>query len=602
MNKALRAVLAMLLALLMLGGCSLRPFPLRPSSLSDSLREKLSELFDDAPAAAKDEEEAVRNPDGLKFSEMRYARPDTEKLAEEIEDVKAALARGDSLERVETLLDLCMSDYYHFETMYTLCNIFASRDMRDEYYAAEFEWCAAQSPAVSQLFEDLYYACALSSLGAALEEDYFWEGFCEEYADPDDSYYTDATVALMQRESDLVSRYRELIADPVIVWRGQERSVYELLDTLSGFSYLQALLFYYEKYNEPLAEIYIELMRVRIRMAEEMGFPDCETMEYEFCFDRDFTPRDAACFLDDIRTYLVPLYSWTQEQGLSSSMAYSSLSSDRLYAGLRTVATDIGGECADAFSFMDRYELCDIEPSIYKADVSFEDYISDYDCPFIFLKPSGTTADLMTFIHEFGHFTDSYVNYNASESIDLAECFSQGLEFLSLWHLDGVLDGKEIEALRLSQTLDALDTFIQQGAFATFESRAFALGPDALSAEKLNELALETAREFGMCPAGYELYFQYYWMDISHFFEYPFYVISYPVSLDIAMQLYELELEREGQGLEKFFEILPRDCDSFGETLENGGLRSPFTEGSLQGVADAIARTVGYEGQLPYAA
>ena len=156
--------------------------------------------------------------------------------------------------------------------------------------------------------------------------------------------------------------------------------------------------------------------------------------------------------------------------------------------------------------------------------------------------------------------------------------------------------------LVIGQMIDALNTFIQQCAFAEFESMAHALPPEELNAQKLNELALKSAKDFGMCPDGLEIYYQYYWMDITHFFEYPFYVISYPVSLDIAMQLYDLELEEEGKGLAKYFEILPRDYDTFLETVENGGLTSPFTEGGIRSVAAAIAETIGYDRPIADAA
>ena len=58
--------------------------------------------------------------------------------------------------------------------------------MRDEYYAAEYEWISTAEADVSDLFDELYYACAGSPLGKELEADYFWEGFCEDYADPND--------------------------------------------------------------------------------------------------------------------------------------------------------------------------------------------------------------------------------------------------------------------------------------------------------------------------------------------------------------------------------------------------------------------------------
>lgn len=599
MKKTLCSLTALLLSLVLLGGCALRP-----ASLSGPLSDKLDALAGQfgSPGPEAQDGERVRNPDGLKFSEMRYERPDTEQLAADVRAVMDALERGAPLDELETLLDRCLDDDDRFDTMYALANIHNSKDLRDEYYAAEYEWCGTQGSSVSQLFDEMYYACAGSPLGAALEEDYFWDGFCERYADPNDSRYTDATVALMQRESELVSRYRELMADPVVTFRGEERSVYELFDELSGRDYLTALSLYYEKYNEPLAEIYIELMRTHSAMAEEMGYESCEAMAFDFFFNRDYTPEDAARFVEEVRTTLVPLYTWAEKRQLSYRCRPSPLSGSELYAGVRHIAKDIGGDCAEAFDFMSRYELCDIEADLYKADASFEIYLDDYDCPYIFLKPVGTTEDLMTFMHEFGHFTDSYVNFDATDNLDIAEFFSQGLEFLSLGHLDGVLDEAQIEALRLSGVLDALNTFVSQSAFAAFESRAHALGADRLDAETLNELALQAAKDFGLCPDGMERYYRYFWMDITHFFEYPFYVISYPVSLSIALQFYELELQEAGAGLAKYFEVLPRDYDGFLETVENGGLTSPFAEGSLTDAAAAIAETIGYPQSFAVAA
>ena len=595
MKKRITAVVALTLAMVLLCSCSLTD-----DSLGDRIGRKLSQF------SAGDSD---HNPDGLKFSEMHYYRPDTEKLAADVAAVEQALEDGARLKKVEGLLDVCMDDYDEFDTMYALANIYNCKDLRDEYYADEFEWISTESSTVSQLFDEMYYACAGSALGAELEEDYFWEGFCEDYADPDDSYYNDETVALMQRESELISRYREMVADPTIVVDGEEVSFYDLLEERENFSdlagyyaYLDAWLTYYETYNEPMAEIYIELMRVHTEMAEAMGFSSAEEMEYVFGFDRDFSPEDAAVFIQDIKTYLVPIYSWAQEQGLSYSLSYSSLSTQALHDGMASVAASIGRECVEAFAFMDRYELYDIEPSTYKADTSFQTYLSLYDSPFIFLNPDGTTRDLTTFVHEFGHYTDAYTNFDAPEAIDLAEVYSQALEFLSLSHMDGVLSASQVEALRTGMVLEALDTFAQQASFADFESRAHALGPDNLSAEKLNELALQASQDFGYCQPGLEEIMQYFWMDITHLFEYPFYVISYPVSLDVALQIYELELREEGAGLDKYFEMLPRDYDTFMETVTAGGLESPFSKGGLKSIAELIADVLDYDEPLSDAA
>ena len=595
MKKRTSVAVALLLVLVLLCGCGIPG-----GSLGSKLGDKLAELVQSTNE---------HNPDGLKFSDMHYTRPDLDKLSADVAAVEEALENGMKLKDVEELLDVCMDGYDEFSTMYSLANIYNCKDLRDEYYAAEYEWISTENSTVSQLFDEMYYACAGSALGAELEEDYFWEGFCEDYADPDDSYYNDESVALMQRESELISRYREIVADPVIEWKGEEVAFYELLEELSDYSdvqgyydYLGALMTYYETYNEPLAEVYIDLMRVHEDMAKAMGFSTAEEMEFVFGFDRDYTPEDAAVFIDDVKTYLVPISIWAEERGLSYNITYSPLGSEELYSALHGVAENIGHGCTEAFSFMDKYELCDVEPSVYKADTSFQTYLSMYDAPFVFLNPEGTTRDLVTFVHEFGHFTDAYTNFDAAETIDLAEVYSQALEFLSLSHMDGLLPASDVNALRTGKMLDALDTFIQQASFADFESKAHAIGPDELTAEKLNELALQATKDFGYCPEGFEEFMQYFWMDITHLFEYPFYVISYPVSLDVAMQIYVLEVEEEGKGLDKYFEMMPRDYDTFMETVTENGLQSPFAAGGLASIAQVIADTIGYPEPIAQAA
>ena len=605
MKKRAVGLLALMLALAMLAGCALPGFE-KPAGepevdLSVPLGETLSQIAGRA--------DHRHNPDGVMFADMRYSRPDTDRIGAYVEAVESALDSGASLEEVEAALELCLAEYDSFFTMNALANIYNCRDLRDEYWAAEYEWISTESAEVSRKYDRLYYACAGSPYGARLEEDYFWDGFCEEYDDPADSYYTDETVALMQRESELVSRYRGIVAQPTVLYDGEERDFNELFEQLSEatdmasyYRYLAVLKSYYEKYSAPLGEVYIELMRVRSDMAEAMGFDSCEAMEYGFCFERDYTPQDGARFVEQVKEHLVPIYVWARESGALDGSDYSALSPQELRAGLAATAASIGRDCAETFFFMDRYRLYDIEPSLYKADTSFEVYLNSYHSPFIFLNPVGTTEDLITFMHELGHATDAYVNDDAYETLDLAEVFSQAMEFLSLSHMDGVLSAREIDTLREGAVIGALNSFIQQSLLADFEHKAYSLGADALSPDKLNELFLQSAKDFGFCEEGFEEYYMYYWMDIPHFFEFPFYVISYPVSLEVAMEIYELELSRPGLGESKYFEILPRDYDGFLETLDHGGLRDPFAEDSMVSVAAMIADALGYEGPLAEAA
>ena len=97
-------------------------------------------------------------------------------------------------------------------------------------------------------------------------------------------------------------------------------------------------------------------------------------------------------------------------------------------------------------------------------------------------------------------------------------------------------------------------------------------------------------QEYGFCETGFEDLYCMLWQDVTHFYEQPFYVITYPVSNDIAMQIFQLEEESSGAGLEKFLEMLPREYPDMLDTALNAGLDSPFDPGRLEKVADTMRR------------
>lgn len=554
MKKRAIRLLSMLLALLMLTGCS-----------SSILNDQLDSAY---RALQRNFISADRNL--VPFDEMEYLRPDMSAISADFDAVNDALDGGD-IDAVSDALDACYLDYYNFDTMYTIADIRSCQDVYDSYYADEVSWCGESFAAVQQKMDDMFYACAASDLAQELEENYFWEGFTDDYSDRSQSYYNDAAVELMQRESALVSEYRALAAE----------SAASLGETSS---YMQTIR-NYEKYNEDFARIYIELVRVRQELAAQFGM-DYEQMQYSFYFERDYTPEQAAQYVADIRSYMVPVYEEVMEASPYDDIYYDYLDEDELLGVLGSVAELMGGDVKAAFDFMTKYELCDVSLNSSKAAMSFQTYLSNYEAPFLFLDPYGDTEDILTLSHEFGHYVDAFVNYNASETIDMSECYSQAMEYLALGYYDEVLGEDEADNLRRMKLLDTLDLYVQQTSFAEFESTVYSMDPDQLSAEVLNDLSLQLARDYGYCDESRAKYYAMSWSDISHFFEYPFYVITYPVSNDIAMQIYELSQDGGTAGLDKYNELLSREYTGFLDNIEEAGFTSPFESGRVQRVAD----------------
>ena len=557
MKKRAIRLLSMLLALLMLTGCS-----------SSILNDPLDRAY---RALQRSFISAGRNL--VPFDEMEYLRPDMSTISADFDAVNDALESGD-IDSVSAALDACYLDYYNFDTMYTLADIRSCQDVSDSYYADEVSWCGENFTAVQQKMEDMFYACAASDLAQELEENYFWDGFTDDYSDRSQSHYSDAVVELMQRESALVSEYRALAAE----------SAAGLGDTSGVGSDMQTMQ-NYEKYNEDFARIYIELVRVRQELAAQFGM-DYEQMQYSFYFERDYTPEQAAQYVADIRNYMVPVYEEVMEASPYDDIYYDYLDEDELIGVLRNVTELMGGDIKAAFDFMTKYKLCDVSVNSSKAAMSFQTYLENYEAPFLFLDPYGDTEDILTFSHEFGHYVDAFVNYNASETIDMSECYSQAMEYLALGYYDEVLGEDEADNLRRMKLLDTLDLYVQQASFAEFESTVYSMDPDQLSAEVLNDLSLQLARDYGYCDESRAKYYAMSWSDIAHFFEYPFYVITYPVSNDIAMQIYELSQDGGTAGLDKYNELLSREYTGFLDNIEEAGFVSPFESGRVQRVAE----------------
>lgn len=542
-------------------------------------------------ASEKRIETLSRQEDIPVFSEMEYERPSLEEMDALILAAEEAMDAGADFETLEPLLDDCFLYYYHYDTMYTLADIRSCLDLSDEYYAAEYLWCAENYTLIDQAIDGLYYACAASPMAAELEEKYFWEGFCEEYSDETESIYNDETVALMQQESNLIAEYRALMAEPVVSYRGKDEPLDELLNRLSGSARDNAVVAYYTQYNERVADLFIRLVSVREQLAGAMGYDSYEQMQYSYGFGRDYTPEQAEGYLQDIKTYMVPLYRDLSVSSVPYEIWTSELDEETLRDILRQSVSDFGGSVLEAYEFMLRYELLDLKQDSRKVNMSFETYLNDYEAPFLFVNSEGTNEDILTFAHEFGHFSDAYVNLNAYETVDLAETYSQAMEYLVLTRLDEQLDETEVDNLARIKMLDTVEMFVEQASYAEFEHRVYALGAENLSAEVLNETARQVAKEYGYYVYRYDEFFSLGWIDIPHYFEQAFYVVSYPISDDLAMQIFDLERGEPGAGMQRYLDNLERDFSGMMGLVDAGGFESPFAPGRVEAIA-ATAREI----------
>jgi len=538
------------------------------------------------------------------YSQMlnEYRRPDLEEMedtAQELMETVNDLGAGAALKALRVFEDQ-LTQYYG---AYTLVSVWYSIDHSDKKAQEEYAFYIDTAQQVQDLSDQLYMEVAKGPNVSMLEKNFYGEDFFDDYGG--DGAENSRLAALRAQEDRLVAQYDDLCIGQTIVFEGEERSWDELAadPRIVGRRWNAACTAYFDKYNPQMGEIYLELLQVRHEIAQLSGYDSYADYAYDG-FGRDYTQRQAMFYMDDVVEWLLPLYQAAEEAGLWSRYSMdSAMSEEEVRSALAQALEEMDGDLLEIWKYMEKYELGNLASSPNKSSGAYEIYIRAYEAPFLVTNLSGSLEDLLTVSHEFGHFCDDYINWGVTYNMDVAESCSQGLEYLILQYLDGACSRKQTRQLLSGKLLDTLDLYIWQGLYNAFEDEVYARDPEELTLEDLNDIYAQVSRRFGMENDGGTGYYSKGWIDVSHFFQQPFYIISYVVSNDIAMQLWTLEQDRPGQGVEIYRKLLDRSdpLGSLEEVAREIGLESPFAPGRVEEAARAVSRALELEEVLPAA-
>ena len=451
--------------------------------------------------------------------------------------------------------------YDDFWTCNALANIRYSGDLTDTYWEAEYNFCSENGPAVEAALDDLYCCLSDSPLRTELEgDDYFGAGFFEGY---EESTYDETLVSLMEKEAQLISQY------------------YELSDAASAAEYYSEA--YFSTYGSAMAELYVELVKVRQEIAAYAGYDSYQEYAYDFNYLRNYTPKEATAYLEQVGMYLYDLYVYSDMSDIWEDGA-DYCTESQTFRYVQAAANAMGGTPSEAFDLLQKARLYDIAYGENKFNSSFEVYLWSYYEPFIFMNPYLDQSDKLTFAHEFGHFTNDYACSGSYAGIDIAEIHSQAFEYLSLCYVDNT------EVLTRYKLADSLCVYMENAAYSLFEHQVYDLPAEDLTAENITALYEYVGTFFGFDSLQWDVRD---WVTIPHFFTQPMYMVSYVVSNDLAMQIYQLELEQPGEGLALYEECLTSQDSYLLYFAQTYGLQSPFDEGRLEEVAKLFSETFG---------
>lgn len=496
------------------------------------------------------------------YQDMEYVRPDMDQLTQSLASVCAA-ADGDSLDSVIDGILAYYDAYDSFYTNYNLAYIHYCADLTDSHWAEEYSFCSDNSAQVDAGLDQLYYALAASPLREALEsEDYFGTGFFDAYEG--ESLWDAEFLSLMEQEAALENAYYDLAAQ-----------------ALETEYYSDA---YFEAFEPQMGALFVELVALRQQIAAYAGYDSYPEFAYDFYFYRDYTPDQAEAYLAQIQQALPPLYREVNG-GDIWSFGYQYCSEAQTYAYVQDCAQAMGGTVAEAFALMDQGGLYDIAYGENKYDSSYELFLTSYYAPFVFMNPDLAAYDKLTFAHEFGHFANDYACGGSYAGIDVAEVFSQGMEYLSLCY------GQNTQKLEQYKLADCLCVYVEQAAYAAFEHQVYRLTGEDLTLENVRALYEATGLAYGFDSWDWD---SRDYVAVTHFFTDPMYIISYVVSNDAAFQLYQMEKAEKGAGLARYQECLTSEEAYFLAFVDAAGLRDPFQPGSVEAVRQTLEESLGY--------
>ena len=554
----------------------------------------------------------------MKFNEMTYTRPDIGALlarCKELAAKAAAAPDGDALVRLYYEQSEAFAEY---NTAANLANIHYTCDTRDAYWKAEQDFFDANGPAVTNASVEISRAFLANPHVDALTEKFGTTcvaGMKNAVLSMDDR-----TVELQQQFNALVSRYQQIYGGALVELDGKQLTIPQLgpykedLDPAVRRAAYEAEAGYFDAHRAELDELYGQIVQNLNAQARVMGYHDYSELSYVRMNRIGYSPEEIRKFRDQVANDVVPqLQKVMALRAKRTGIAHPAFTDlpilfrdgnpkpipgykARMDAA-RTMYHELSPETAEFIDFMQDNELFDVESRPGKMSGGYMTSLPSYKAPFIFANWNDTSGDVDVLTHECGHAFEGYVAERdpaipadlECPGMESAEIHSMAMEFLTApWH--HLLFGRDTDKYALLHAEDSF-VFLAYGCevdeFQHIMYQNPDLTPDERNAEWLKlEKKYRPWIDFDNLPfygrgAG--------WQRQLHIYECPFYYIDYCLSTMAALQFFLLSLTDHKDAWERYLRLVRRaGTASYTELLETAGLKVPFEEGSIKGIAQQM--------------
>ncbi len=552
-----------------------------------------------------------------KFSEIIYTRPDVDQYLDYLDKLALNIAEAKDYAHLHQLFLTFVQKHQHVSTMMALAEIRNSINMSDEFYDGEVSYYNTVGPKI-----DL----ALKKVNTCLLESKFLPEFSNEFGD----FYVEglknslllsdeAIVEDQILESQLVQKYHKAAAICKTTFRGEEVNFYGLLKYMQNKDRnirKEAMMAWGDMYasiSKELDEIYSELVEIRCRMADTLGFKDYVEMAYRLLGRYAYEREDVSNFRKQIKEVIVPvcekLYDMQKQRlGLDHLYYYDESMSDpegnavpkgetkELIKKAQKMYHELSKETGEFFDFMVEHELFDLETKPSKMQGGYCSFLDEFKAPFIFSNFNKTSADVDVLTHEAGHAFEAYTaskNFILPEQTfstsEINEIHSMSMEFFTSPWMELFFE-EQADKYRFTHLAGGLIVIPYMACVDEFQHRVF------------EEKLIDANARYAVWHELEQKYMPWrdydghaflenggFWMQKQHIFMAPFYYIDYALAQMGALEYYgRMKEDRQGA-----WEDYYRLCNAGGskgyfELLEIANLHNPFADGNVKMVVDKV--------------
>lgn len=551
----------------------------------------------------------------MKFSEMKYTRPSMEEIGREYDEAIEKLKNApDAAAAAEAVL-MHEKILKKASTAASLAGVRHSIDTRDEFYDAENTYMDGFFPLFEQKMQEFIRLLLDSRHRPALEKRFSKLLFTN--AEMQNKCFSPLIVGLLQEENKLVSEYEKLMASAQIPFDGKILNISQLVPyKQSGDRAVRKAAFeaeggFYADNGEALDRIYDDLVRLRTEIGRKLGYKNFTPVGYMRMQRNCYTPEMAANFRRQVLNDIVPVAARLKEMqrariGVGKLMYYDDTfvfkegnpvprgtAEDILAAG-KKMYEQMSAETGEFINVLYGGGLIDAVAKPGKSVGGFCTEFPDYGLPFIFSNFNGTSGDVEVLTHEAGHafafYTarDSEIMETASPSLDACEIHSMSMEFFA-WPWLGLYYGEDSERAKLAHLASCV-TFIPYGVMVDEFQHIVYDNPELTPAQRHEEWKKLDAKYRPYMDYGDLTFFSdgRSWQRQSHIYQNPFYYIDYCLAQTAALEFWALDRKDHRDAWERYMRLVRR---AGGETFTGlcacAGIKSPFEDGSLKGIARA---------------